>query len=73
MIKEHEEAADSANTVYHEFLLWYKKEKHEVYAIVEGKEDPLFYRGIIENLLPDGWDVRSIAAVKRHKVVRKVY
>ncbi len=69
MLKEHEIAADGAETIYHEFLLWYKRGKREVYAIVEGDEDPIFYRGVVENILPDGWNVRTIAAGRKDKVL----
>lgn len=70
MIETHEKALDSENVLYHEFLLIYKKCKKLVYGIIEGKEDPSFYRGLIENMLPSEWRVKLITAGNKVKVLK---
>jgi len=70
MLDIHAAALASGNIPYHEFLLCYKSTEQIVYGIVEGRQDPCFYRGIIENMLPDGWDVRLIKAGSKAKVLR---
>lgn len=70
MIETHEKALDSENVVYHEFLLIYKKSKKLVYGVIEGKEDPSFYRGLIENMLPSEWRVKLITAGNKVKVLK---
>lgn len=70
MIQIHQAALASGNIPYHEFLLCYKSADQIVYGIVEGRQDPCFYRGFIENVLPDGWEVRLIKAGSKAKVQR---
>ena len=70
MLEIHAAALTSGNVPYHEFLLSYKAAEQIVYGIVEGRQDPCFYRGIIENMLPEGWDVRLIKAGSKRKVLR---
>lgn len=69
MIDVHSEALSSVNEAHHTFLLYYKKDKQIVYGIVEGKEDPMFYRSVIERFLPDDWKVELIPAGNRSKVI----
>ncbi|WP_080495544.1 DUF4435 domain-containing protein [Burkholderia ubonensis] len=69
MLEEHNAASETEEEIYHEFLLWYKKDRKEVYAIIEGDEDPIFYRGIIDALLPAGWSVRTISAGNKDRVI----
>lgn len=57
MIDIHEAALSSKIASFHEFLSRYSKTAKVVYGFVEGKEDPCFYRGFIELLLPDNWRV----------------
>lgn len=68
MLKTHEDAIKSSNTAYHEFLLYYKAKEKLVYGFVEGKEDPSFYRSLIQNNLPNGWAVKLIQAGNKNKV-----
>jgi hypothetical protein len=72
MLQVHSDALDSSNTAYHEFLLYFKATDRVVYGFVEGKEDPMFYRGMIEQHLPAGWDVELIKSGNKDKVF-KVY
>ncbi|MDO3514865.1 DUF4435 domain-containing protein [Ralstonia pseudosolanacearum] len=69
MLDIHTQAMQGTATVYHEFLLRYKKNERFVYGLVEGKEDPMFYRGIIEQALPKDWDAILIQAGDRDKVL----
>lgn len=69
MLEEHNAASETEEEIYHEFLLWYKKDRKEVYAIIEGNEDPIFYRGIIDALLPADWSVRIILAGGKVRVI----
>lgn len=57
MIEIHAVAISSKSASYHEFLSRYSKTAKVVYGFVEGKEDPCFYRGFIELLLPGDWVV----------------
>jgi hypothetical protein len=66
----HADALNSENAIYHEFLLHYKANANTVYGIVEGKEDPMFYRGLIEQHLPQGWEIELIPAGCKDKVLR---
>lgn len=70
MLDIHASALASSNIPYHEFLLSYKSSELIVYGVVEGRQDPCFYRGIIESVLPDGWEVRLIRAGSKNKVLR---
>lgn len=69
MLDVHEEALDLGSGSYHEFLLLYKASRPVVYGFVEGREDPSFYRGFIEHLLPAGWSVRMIRSGNRDAVL----
>jgi hypothetical protein len=69
MLEVHADALGSTNTTYHEFLHYYKATARVVYGFVEGKDDPAFYRGFIENSLPSEWDVELIRAGKKDKVL----
>lgn len=68
MINEHAAALSSKSASYHEFLLRYSKTSKVVYGFVEGKEDPCFYRGFIELLLPDDWGVELWPAGNKDRV-----
>ena len=70
MLKIHADALNSVGTAYHEFLLRYKANAKVVYGIVEGKEDPMFYRGFIESNLPEGWNVELIRAGCKNNVLK---
>lgn len=70
MLDIHAQALDSISAAYHEFLLRYKASAEIVYGIVEGKEDPMFYRGLIEQVLPDGWEVELIPAGCKDNVLK---
>ncbi len=68
MIEIHAAAISSKSASYHEFLSRYSKTAKVVYGFVEGKEDPCFYRGFIEALLPDGWCVELWPAGNKDRV-----
>ena len=68
MIEIHAAAVSSKSASYHEFLSRYSKTAKVVYGFVEGKEDSCFYRGFIELLLPDGWDVELWPAGNKDRV-----
>jgi hypothetical protein len=69
MLKVHALALETGTGAYHEFLLAYQTFRPIVYAFVEGKEDPSYYRGFIENALPDGWTARLIRGGNRNAVL----
>lgn len=69
MMEIHASAVKSVCAAYHEFLLMYKADAQQVYGIVEGRGDPLFYRGFIEGCLPDGWTVELIPADGKSNVI----
>ena len=70
MLQIHAEALDGEIAAYHEFLLRYKPNADVVYGIVEGKEDPMFYRGQIEHNLPEEWEVELIPAGRKDNVLK---
>ncbi len=70
MLQIHAAALQSTPTAYHEFLLKYKPNESVVYGFVEGKEDPMFYRGLIEQALPKGWEIELIKAGNRDTVLK---
>ncbi|MEN9285542.1 MAG: hypothetical protein RLZZ179_3035 [Verrucomicrobiota bacterium] len=63
------EAADSGNVVFHEFMHYYRPDRPIVYGLVEGRDDPAFYRGAIEPLLPEGWIIKLIPVGTKKKVL----
>lgn len=70
MLQIHAEALDGESAAYHEFLLRYKPNADVVYGIVEGKEDPMFYRGQIEHYLSEEWEVELIPAGRKDNVLK---
>ena len=69
MLQIHANALQSSITAYHEFLICYKPTECIVYGFVEGNEDPMFYRGLIESHLPEGWELILIRAGSRDNVL----
>ncbi len=72
MIEIHADALATGVVVYHEFMLLYKKTAQIVYGLVEGKEDPMFYRGLIEKYLPSGWEVDLIKSGNKDGVLKTI-
>jgi hypothetical protein len=72
MINVHASAIITKSASYHEFLLRYSKSAKVVYGFVEGKDDPCFYRGFIESLLPEDWRVELWPAGNKDQVY-KIY
>lgn len=70
MIEVHAHAVERISTAYHEFLLRYKADSRHVYGIVEGKDDPMFYKGLIEGRLPEYWGVELVVAGGKEKVLK---
>jgi len=68
MVEIHADALNNKKSAYHEFLLRYSKASKVVYGFVEGKEDPCFYRGFIESLLPEDWNVELWPAGNKDRV-----
>lgn len=68
MLAIHADAISSKITSYHEFLLRYSETAKVVYGFVEGKEDPCFYRGLIESLLPKDWNIELWSAGNKDRV-----
>lgn len=70
MLDVHSQALEDVDEAYHEFLLIYRKGAQCVYGFVEGKDDPVFYRHLIENELPKGWSIKLIPSGNKQKVLR---
>ncbi len=68
MLRLHQEALERGSAGYHQFLARYSRTAKVVYGFVEGKDDPCYYRGFIEQLLPDDWDVELWPAGNKMKV-----
>jgi hypothetical protein len=69
MLEIHAEELETDSGPYHEFLLMYRASRRIVYGFVEGREDPSYYRGFIENFLPEGWTVRLIQSGSKRTVM----
>ena len=69
MLEMHAAALSSKVASYHEFLARFSKSKKVVYGFVEGKEDPCFYRGFIEYILPYDWEAELWPAGNRDQVL----
>ncbi len=69
MLKVHDEALAAVNEAHHRFLLRYRPHDKIVYGLVEGKDDPMFYRSAIERFLPEDWTVKLIPAGGKQKVL----
>lgn len=69
MLETLNEAIEEKSSVYHEFLLQYKKGQKVIYGFVEGKDDPIFYTGCIEHYLLDGWDLKLLPAGGKKNVL----
>ena len=69
MLDIHASALETVNEAYHDFLLRYKRTTKTVYGFVEGKDDPSFYRSVIERFIPEDWSVDLIRAGNRDKVL----
>lgn len=70
MLSIHAQALNSNIACYHEFLLRYSQKAKVVYGFVEGKDDPCFYRGFIDMLLPEDWTVELWPAGNKDAVYR---
>ena len=70
MLQVHATALSSQIASYHEFLSRYSAAAKVVYGFVEGKDDPCFYRGFIDHMLPDDWEVELWPAGNRDQVYR---
>lgn len=68
MLEIHSAAVSNKAASFHEFLSRYSKKAKIVYGFVEGKEDPCFYRGFIELLLPDDWHIELWPAGNKDQV-----
>lgn len=70
MLAIHGAALASKIASYHEFLSRYSKSGKVVYGFVEGKDDPSFYRGFLDLLIPDDWSVELWPAGNKDQVYR---
>lgn len=70
MLETHDKALKGIQVPYHKFLLTYKKMKNHVYGFVEGKDDPAFYKGLINQMLPSDWSVELFVAGNKKNVIK---
>lgn len=69
MLDEHAAALANVDEVYHNFLLRYKGGERVVYGVVEGKDDPSFYRSMIERFIPDEWKIDILISGNKRKSI----
>lgn len=69
MLDIHKNALKSRISAYHEFLGQFKKGEKVVYGFVEGNDDPIFYLGYIESMLPDDWEIKLFSAGGKENVL----
>lgn len=72
MLEIHQAAIQETTPIFHEFIARYNKFKKTVYGFVEGKDDPSFYRGFIEQSIPHDWSVELWAAGNKDKVIQLI-
>jgi hypothetical protein len=64
-----EEALAQSVVAYGEFLHYFNRDRNVVYAFVEGRDDPSFYRSAIDAILLDGWSCRIFRPGNKKKVL----
>ena len=64
----HRTALADGSGAYHDFISTYSKGAYLLYGFVEGKHDPSYYRGVIDRIRPDHWDIKLIPAGNKKKV-----
>ncbi|NYJ12504.1 hypothetical protein GGI64_003570 [Rhizobium leguminosarum] len=69
MLEVHASALAQIDEAYHEFLIRYDATKKSVFGFVEGKDDPSFYRSIVERFIPEDWSVEFLSSGNRNKVL----
>ena len=69
MLEIHKQASGRSTVSYHLFLTRYKECERVVYGIVEGKQDPGFYRSVIESLIGIDWRLDLLPAGNRDQVL----
>ncbi|MFA6243220.1 MAG: DUF4435 domain-containing protein, partial [Candidatus Hydrogenedentales bacterium] len=65
-------AAVSGLAEFNTFLLEYKPGGHRVFVFVEGRDDPCFYRRLVEQRLPKGYALRLVRCGNRRAVIDAV-
>lgn len=68
MLDVHADALAAINEAHHIFLSRYQKAAKQVYGFIEGREDPMFYRTLLEAAIPSDWDVELFPCGGRDKV-----
>ena len=64
------EDAKSGDTVpIHILRELYNSKPNIVFGFVEGTDDPVFYRGLVENILPFDWELELLPAGDKEKVL----
>lgn len=69
MLDVHADAIREVLPIYHEFIAKYKRSTRLIYGFVEGKDDPSFYHGFIDHMLPSEWDVDIYPVGNKDKVI----
>ena len=69
MLDIHSKALQSANPMYHEFLLKFNKKIKCLYGFIEGAEDLSYYRGFIEAAIPSDWKIDLVVVGNKDKVL----
>ncbi len=68
MLEVHADALAAINEAHHNFLSRYRKAAKQVYAFIEGREDPMFYRTLLEASIVPEWTVELFPCGGREKV-----
>ncbi len=69
MLTVHRQAASGPQSLYHEFLIRFRKGQACIWGFVEGKTDPSFYVGTAEHMLPDRFEVELWPAGNKQRVI----
>lgn len=69
MIEVHKDARKKSVVFFNDFLYEYKPDRKRVYAFVEGRDDPSFYRSVFLAELPQDWECRLIRPGGKKRVM----
>lgn len=70
VLSELNAAQNAVDEAYHNFLLSFRQDSRVVYGFVEGQQDPSFYKGAIEAIIPPTWQCRMHQSGNRDKVLK---
>ena len=65
-------APRSAKAQWNGFIMEYRPECRSIFLFHEGRTDPAFYCGFVEQVKPQGFDVRMVCCGNKREVIKRV-